>query len=347
MRPKDFYKDVRSSLDIGKPEVHVEIDRKRAADLGISVRTLAATIRAMVGGQDIASYQEGGSRYDVRLRLDEGDRDELQKLNLIQIRSASGHLIDLKNIARFRMVRVPVQIERRNRSRQISIFAMASPGIAVGILKDDMDDILANLELPPGYTTSYGGSSEQIEETVKAIGFAFGMALIAIYMILASQFNSFGQPLVIMLTAPLSFVGAFASLYIFGADLSLFAQIGLIALMGLVMKNGILLVDYANQIRADVPTSYEAMLSAGKLRLRPVLMTAFSTIAGMVPVAFATSDGAEFRNALGLIIIGGLTSSTFLTLLVVPVAYTLYDDALKNFSRLRTSVSKRISMLTP
>jgi hydrophobic/amphiphilic exporter-1 (mainly G- bacteria), HAE1 family len=220
---------------------------------------------------------------------------------------------------------------------------MAPAGVAVGILKADMDNIIAGLELPSGYSIGYEGTSEQIEEIGRAILFAFGMALIALYMILASQFNSFGQPLVIMVTAPLSFIGAFASLYIFNAELSMFAQIGLVALMGLVMKNGILLVDYANQVRPEGLSAYNAMLKAGQLRLRPVLMTAFSTICGMIPVAFSTSDGAEFRTALGIIIIGGMSSSTFLTLLVVPVAYTYYDDLISTSRRLSVSVSQKLS----
>ncbi len=345
MHRKPFYKDVRTTFDLGKPEVHVEIDRKRAADLGISVRALASTIRASVGGQDIATFQQGGSRYDVRLRLDEDYRDKLSKLNMIQVRNNRGELIDIASVAKFRIQRVPVEIGRRNRARQIGIFAMAPAGVAVGILKEDMDDILARLDLPPGYAVGYEGTSEQIEETGRAIAFAFVMALVALYMILASQFNSFGQPMVIMLTAPLSFIGAFTSLYIFKAELSLFAQIGLIALMGLVMKNGILLVDYANQVRGQGMSAREAMFNAGQLRLRPVLMTAFSTISGMIPVAFSTSDGAEFRNALGIIIIGGLGSSTMLTLLVVPVSYTLYDDLLKNLRQISSWIQRSVNRL--
>ena len=166
-----------------------------------------------------------------------------------------------------------------------------------------------------------------MKENQQAIGFAFMVALVALYMILASQFNSFVQPVIIMLTAPLSFVGAFIALKLSGLELTMFAQIGLLALMGLVMKNGILLVDYANHLKAETGSSREAMLGAGPVRLRPVLMTAFSTIFGMIPVAFSVSQGAEFRNAMGFLVIGGLASSTFLTLLVVPAAYTLVDDA--------------------
>ncbi len=340
MNKRDFYNDVRTTFDMGKPEVHVEIDRQRAADLGISVRDLASTISATVGGQDIATYQEAGERFDVRIRLEEDNRDELNKLKMIQVRNSNGELIDVSNVATFRIARVPVQINRRNRSRQISIFAMAPAGVAIGILKEDMDNIIAGVDLPPGYSIGYEGSSEEMEEIGRAIVFAFAMALVALYIILASQFNSFGQPMVIMLTAPLSFIGAFASLYVFNGELSLFAQIGLVALMGLVMKNGILLVDYANQVRLEGLSAYDAMITAGQLRLRPVLMTAFSTICGMIPVAFSTSDGAEFRSALGLIVIGGLSSSTALTLVVVPVAYTLYDDLLNNFKRLPELIAK-------
>ena len=153
------------------------------------------------------------------------------------------------------------------------------------------------------------------------------MALLVIYMILASQFNSFVQPLIIMLCAPLAFIGAFLAVYIEGAGLSMFAQIGLVVLMGLVMKNGILIVEYANQFRAENMSAREAMLKAAPLRLRPILMTALSTVFGMLPVALSVSDGAEWRRPMGVLVIGGLMSSTFLTLLIVPVAYTLVADA--------------------
>ncbi|MFT7247192.1 MAG: HAE1 family hydrophobic/amphiphilic exporter-1, partial [Candidatus Azotimanducaceae bacterium] len=182
---------------------------------------------------------------------------------------------------------------------------------------------------------------EQIIKSAQAIGFAFVLAIVALYIILSSQFNSFGQPLVIMVTAPLSFVGAFALLYFLDGELSLFAQIGLIALMGLVMKNGILIVDFANQNLAKGLPVREAIEDAARERLRPVLMTACSTIFGMLPVAFSTSDGAEFRTALGMIIIGGMTSSTFLTLLVVPAAYIQYHKILGLPRFVISSISKQ------
>ncbi len=342
MSQSGLFRDIDSSHELGKPEVHVEIDRERAADLGITVRDLATTIRATVGGVDVTTFQQDASRYDVRLRLAEENRDQLSKLELIQVRSRTGELADLANIASFEVASGPVQINRRNRARQIGIFANAPPGVATGTVIAEMDEIVADIDLPAGYTARYQGMSEQTQESLQAIIFAFILALVILYMILASLFNSFGQPIVIMMTAPLSFIGAFAALVLFKGELSLFVQIGLVALMGLVMKNGILLVDYANQSRNEHTNAYDAMIQAGQMRLRPVLMTAFSTIFGTIPVAFSTSDGAEFRNPLGIIIIGGMFSSTMLTLLVVPVVYTLYDDIIRIYLRVANSVRARL-----
>ena len=328
------FKDIRRSYETGKPELQVEIDRDRAADLGISAKDLASVIQATVGGVDVSSYQEGGTRYDVRIRLEEENRDQIEKLNLIQVLSSDQTLIDIASVVNFHVADGPLQIDRMNRSRQISVYANAPPNVATGIVKAEMDKLLEETEFPPGYAYKYEGMSEQIVESAKAIGFALLMAIVALYVILASQFNSFGQPLVIMMTAPLSFVGAFAMLYFLGAELSLFAQIGIVALMGLVMKNGILIVDFANQSQVNGMPARLAIENAGKDRLRPVLMTACSTVFGMVPVAFSTADGAEFRNALGIIIIGGMSSSTLLTLFVVPTAYTFYDDIMFGIDRL-------------
>ncbi len=327
MRASGMFADVQSSFEAGKPEVQVAIDRRRAADLGVSMRTLAESVRALVGGTDVTTYEEFGSRYDVRVRLEEDQRNDVTKLEMIQIRAADGQLIDIANLAQFDIDAGPAQITRQNRSRSIMIMANTPQGVSLGPATDKLEEIIAEVGLPAGYIWSAEGEAKRMKENQQAIGFAFMVALAALYMILASQFNSFVQPIIIMLTAPLSFVGAFIALKISGLELTMFAQIGLLALMGLVMKNGILLVDYANQLREQTGSAREAMLGAGPVRLRPVLMTAFSTICGMIPVAFSVSQGAEFRNAMGFLVIGGLASSTFLTLLVVPAAYTLMDDA--------------------
>ncbi len=339
MKRSEMYMDIKSTFELGKPEVQVLIDRRRASDLGISIRNIASTVRATIGGTDVTTFEEFGSRYNVRARMEESYRDDLSKFGLLQIRAANGTLIDFRSVAEVVIASGPAQIDRLNRSRKISVLGNAPAGLAVGDLINKMDEIISDLDLASGYEASYQGASEQIGETIKAILFAFGLALVALYMILAGQFNSFSQPIVIMATAPLSFVGAFTLLALTGAELSLFAQIGMVALMGLVMKNGILLVDYANQAVERGKTLEDAMIEAGQLRLRPVLMTAFSTIFGMVPIALATSDGAEFRTAMGIIVIGGLLSSTLLTLFVVPTVYTLFGDAQSMPGRIKQRIT--------
>ncbi len=333
MREAGIFRDIKTSFEEGKPEVQVIIDRVRAADLSVPVRTLADTVRALVGGVDVATFEELGQRYDVRVRLEEDQRHELHQLELIQVRASDSELIDLANLATFNIEAGPAQIDRENRARKISIFANTGPGVAMGTATDEFERIIAQARVPDGYTVSAQGRAQRMKETGQAIAFAFMLALVALYMILASQFNSFTQPMIIMLTAPLSFVGAFIAIWLAGETMTMFAQIGLLALMGLVMKNGILLIDYANQAHESGMSARDAMREAGPVRLRPVLMTALSTICGMIPVAMSVSQGAEFRNGMGFLVIGGLTSSTALTLVVVPVAYTLMADARHGVSR--------------
>lgn len=327
MRASPTFVDVNTSYEVGKPELQVHIDRQRSADLGISVDRLAGTVRALVGGLDAATYEEGGQRYDVRVRLEEHQRDDLAKLGLLQVASSGGALVDLDNVARLEVGLGPVEIQRMDRSRMIAVSASNSRTVTLGAADAELKELVAEKQFPAGYSGRAEGAIKIMAENVAAIGTAFGMALLVIYMILASQFNSFVQPLIIMLCAPLAFIGAFLAVYLEGAGLSMFAQIGLIVLMGLVMKNGILIVEYANQFRDDGMSARAAMLKAAPLRLRPILMTALSTVFGMLPVALSVSDGAEWRRPMGILVIGGLMSSTFLTLLIVPVAYTLVADA--------------------
>ena len=338
MRASTLFVDTALSFEPGKPEIQVFVDRERSADLGVPLRPLAATIRTLVGGVEVAQFEEAGRRYAVRVRLEADQRDELYEMKRIQVRSVSGRLVDLTSVADLKVDSASARINRRDRARNVTISANTTEGVALGTAVDRLDEIVAEIGLPAGYKGSHEGSAKKMQETAQAVVFAFMLALAALYMILASQFNSFTQPAVIMLSAPLSFVGAFAALSLSGMALSIWAQIGLIALMGLVMKNGILLVDYANQLRAEGADARSAMLKAGPVRLRPVLMTAFSTIFGMIPVALANSDAAEFRNPMGVLVIGGLSSSTLLTLLVVPVAYTLLADSQVATTRLLSQV---------
>ncbi len=327
MRKSGLFTDIQSSFEAGRPEIQIVVDRLRAGDLGVSARTLAITTRTVIGGVEAGTFESNGKRYDIRVRMKEDQRQNIRQLELIQVRAENGRLMDLVSLADIKYATGSAQVDRLDRARKISILANGALGVALGTSTEKFDELIAKRPLPQTMTGSYEGGARRMKETKKTILFAFMLALIALYMVLASQFNSFSQPFVIMLTAPLSFSGAFAALYFAGQDLSLFAQIGLIALMGIVMKNGILLVDRANQLQSEGATPKEAILTAGPERLRPVLMTAFAAIFGMLPVALATSDGAEWRNAMGFIIIGGLSSSTLLTFVVVPAAYVLLAES--------------------
>ncbi|HAH08781.1 MAG TPA: AcrB/AcrD/AcrF family protein [Alphaproteobacteria bacterium] len=330
-----FFTDARSSYEPGKPEVQISVDRARAADQGVAARSLATTVRALVGGVDAGTYEELGDRYDVRVRLQEDQRNDPAKLAQLQVRNQTGGLTELSSIADFTVAEGPAQINRRDRARTITIIANLPPGVALGTATNELQSIVREVNLGPGYAGIFTGQAERMKESAAAIGFAFVLAMVALYMILASQFDRFFQPLIVMLTAPLSFVGAFAALAFSGFELTLFAQIGMIALMGLVMKNGILLVDYANTARQERGLDAKAAIAeAGPRRMRPVLMTQLATVFGMIPVAISVSQGAEFRNGMGVLIIGGILSSTFLTLLIVPVAYSLMDDGARLVSRL-------------
>jgi HAE1 family hydrophobic/amphiphilic exporter-1 len=326
MRAAGGFADVYLSYETGKPEIALDITRERAADLGVPALQIGRTVSALYAGYKAASFEEAGERYDVRVQVSPEYRDDLDKLDLVRVRAPSGALVPLRNLATPRIGEGPVQIDRESRTRAITVYANLT-GKAAGDADAEIVEFARELELAPGYDFEAVGPSKRLRETTSAVLFAFGLSLVAIYMILAAQFDSFVHPFTIMLSAPLSFIGAFASVWLSGYSLDVMGQIAFLMLMGIVMKNGILLVDYTNTLRGRGLGLREAVLEAGPARMRPVLMTAVSTIFGMLPVAFGQGDGSEWRSPMGVVAIGGLVTSTLLTLLVVPVVYTLVDDA--------------------
>jgi len=333
MRQAGGYADLHLSYETGKPEIALEITRARAADLGVPALQIGRTIAAMLSGYKATTFEELGERYDVRVQVEPEYRDDPSKLDLLRVRAPSGALVPIRNLVTPRIGSGPVQIDRDNRTRSITVYGNLEEK-AAGTADEEVVRFGKDLGIKGDYDIEPIGPSMRLREMKVAIAFAFTVALIAIYMILASQYNSFIHPLTIMVSAPLSFIGAFAAIAITNSRLDVMAQISFLTLMGIVMKNGILLVDYTNTLRARGLTLYDAVLEAGPTRMRPVLMTAVSTIFGMLPVALSNGDGCELRNAMGIIAIGGLTTSTFLTLLVVPVIYTLLDDAASFVARL-------------
>jgi hydrophobic/amphiphilic exporter-1 (mainly G- bacteria), HAE1 family len=322
------YRDLDTTYEFGKPEVNVYVKREEAADLGVDPLTVASTIRALVGGHDIARFREGGDRYDISVRLTESQRDAPALLRLLTVRNNRGRLISLENVARVVEEPGPVQIDRYNRARQITV--LANLNREEKVLGEAVAEVSAWLDaqnLPPGYTYGFAGLADLMDESFYYLLQALLLAVLIIYMVLAAQFESFVHPFTIMLALPLSIVGAVGALVLTGLTMNIYTMIGIILLMGLVAKNGILLVDYTNTLRErDGMARDAALLKAGPTRLRPILMTTLTLIFGMLPLAVGSGAGAETRQPMATAIIGGLITSTLLTLIVVPVVYTILDD---------------------
>jgi len=322
--------DVDTSLEAGKPELKVFIDRDKAADLGVSVASIAEAVNLLISGEvDVTKYkdEQRGRRYDVRVRLNAADRTNPDDLGNIYVRAKDGRLVQLANVVRIQEGGGPSVINRVDRQRAINIFASLE-GKPLGQAIGELNAISAKI-LPLDYIPKYKGMAETMGESFQYLIFALILGVIMAYMILAAQFESFLHPVTVLLSMPLSFIGAFGALLLTGKTLSIFSFIGLILLMGLVKKNAILLVDYTNTLRERGMPKREAIIQAGPVRLRPILMTTFAMVFGMLPVALALGEGAETRSPMGIAVIGGLLTSLFLTLVVVPVAYDLFDDLLE------------------
>ncbi|MFQ3574591.1 MAG: efflux RND transporter permease subunit, partial [Thermodesulfovibrionales bacterium] len=315
--------------------VKVYIDRDKAADLGVDIATVAETVNILIGGEmDVTKYKDEtkGRRYDVRARLYPENRDNPDDVGRLLVRSKDGRMVELANIVYIKEGGGPSVINRVDRQRAVTLFANLE-GKPLGQAKDELDSIAAKI-LPPDYTTAYKGAADLMGESFFYLLFALILGVIMAYMILASQFESFIHPITVLLSMPFSFIGAFGALLITGNTLNIFSFIGLILLMGLVKKNAILLVDYTNTLRARGMQRRDAILKAGPVRLRPILMTTFAMILGMMPIAIGIGEGAETRAPMAITTIGGLITSLLLTLIVVPVAYDLFDEWGNKMARL-------------
>lgn len=326
--------DIDTSIEAGKPELSVLIDREKATDMGVSVSAVTEAVNLLMSGEvDVTKFKDTakGRRYDVRMRLDAKDRMSPSDIGRLYVRSAEGKLVRLSDIVTVEEAGGPSSISRKDRQRTIWIFANLE-GKPLGEAMQEIDAISARI-LPPGYTTGYTGEAEEMGKSFKYLMFALLLGILLAYMVLASQFESLLHPVTILLSMPLSFIGAFTALLIFGKSLSIVSLIGLVLLMGLVKKNAILLVDFTNTLRKRGLSRREAILQAGPIRLRPILMTTFAMIFGMLPVALGLGEGADLRAPMGITLIGGLLTSLFLTLAVVPAAYDLFDDWKENIVR--------------
>ncbi|HMO13025.1 MAG TPA: efflux RND transporter permease subunit [Pirellulaceae bacterium] len=319
--------DINLTYDSTKPEISVIPDRDRAADLGIDIEKIGRAVQTMVGGRPVSTFEDGSESFDVRVRLAEADRNRADAIGLLPVRTRDERIVEFRSVAEIIEGTGPVQIDRQNRQRQITIMANLEKTKPLGAAIADTVAIEAAIGLPPGVTSAFTGAGDMMAESFASMLFALVLAIILIYMVLASQFESFIHPVTIMLSVPLSIGGALGALALTGLTLNIFSMIGMVMLMGLVTKNAILLVDYTNLLRRERGLEKNAaLLAAGPVRLRPILMTAFSTIAGMIPIAIGLGTGSETRQPMGACVIGGMITSTFLTLVVIPVVYSLLDD---------------------
>jgi HAE1 family hydrophobic/amphiphilic exporter-1 len=333
MRATTGFVDVDSGAAMRRPEVRVRVDRQRAADLGVRAGDVATALRTMVGGEPVSKLRVGDEQYDVWLRLDPADRDSVAALAKLPLRGRDG-LVRLESIGRFERDRSPAQITRLNRVRQIDVGANLA-GLPLGAGVDRVKSMVATLDLPPGYEVVFGGRAKLFDETMRNLLGALLLSLLFMYMVLAAQFESFLHPITILLSLPLSLPFALLSLILLDDTLNIYSAFGVFMLFGIVKKNGILQVDFTNQlIRSGIPRN-EAIIRANVTRLRPILMTTLTLIAGMIPIALGRGPGAAPRASMAHVIIGGQALSLLITLLIVPVAYSLFDDAGQLLSRLR------------
>ncbi|NUO20042.1 efflux RND transporter permease subunit [bacterium] len=323
--------DVDTDYRIGVPELRIEPDRARCADLGISVEDVATAINTLVGGERVGKYSAGGRRVDVRMRLMADQRRSVQDISRLRVRSRSGELIPLSTLIKYEELPALQAITRKDRERAITVFA----NVAAGHSQQEAIEFVEKLtdELPTGYRTMLSGSSVAFKESFAGLVFALIMGILVAYMVLASQFNSLSHPLTILTILPLSVVGAAAALLIAGKTLNIFSMIGLLLLMGIVKKNSIILVDYANQRRTGNISASDAMKLAGPIRLRPILMTSIATMMAALPPALGLGAGTEIRTPMAIAVIGGVFVSTALSLYVVPSFYVKLEDWLSALKR--------------
>jgi multidrug efflux pump len=323
--------DIDTDYQVGMPELRIVPDRARAADLGVSVEEVATTINALVGGVRSGKYSTGGRRIDIRTRLLANQRTRPEDLSRLRVRTSSGVLVPLSSLVREEERPALQSVTRRDRERAISVYGNVAPGKSQSEALQYIESI--SKDLPPGYRAVFGGSSVAFRESMGQLIFALILGIMVAYMVLASQFNSFLHPVTVLSILPLSIAGAAFALLITGKTLNIFSMIGLLLLLGIAKKNSIILVDYAVQKQNEGMSAHDAMLMAGPVRLRPIMMTSIATLMAAIPPALALGPGAETRGPMAVAIIGGLVISTALSLLVVPAFFVVADRVKTKFTK--------------
>ncbi len=327
--------DIDSSLVVGKPELSVNIDRKRAADLGVSVVDIANSLRILVGGEKVTDYYENGEQYEVHLRADLPFRNDKSVISRMTVPSSTLGSVSLDQVVTFNNSAGPAQITRQDRRRNVLLQCNVLPGYGQQEIANQVGKIIQDLHMPPGYESGATGNSRELGKAFLAFVTAFLLAFVFMYLILAAQFESWVHPATILIALPLTLPFALMALAIFHQSLNIFSVLGILVLFGVVKKNGILQVDHTNQLRARGMNRYDAIIAANRDRLRPILMTTFAFVAGMFPLVISSGTGAATNRTIGFAVIGGQTLSLLLTLLATPVFYSIFDDITEGWKRIR------------
>ncbi|MBA2334556.1 MAG: efflux RND transporter permease subunit, partial [Blastocatellia bacterium] len=318
--------DVDSTLISGKPEVQLEVDRATAADLGVRVGDVSQALNTLVAGQEATTFNEGNEQYEVRVRAINAYRSDVEGLKRLIVPSSKSGLVSLDRLVKVSEGTGPSSIERTNRQRQVTLLANTKPGGSATSITGEIDAFVRDLNLPSGYTTGYVGQSKELGKSLYYFALAITLSFIFMYIVLAAQFESFIHPVTILLTLPLSIPFGILSLLLFGQTVNIFSGLGLLLLFGVVKKNAILQIDHTNTLRSRGMNRYDAIIQANRDRLRPILMTTIALVAGMLPLVVSSGAGAGTNRSIGVLVVGGQTLCLLLTLLAVPVFYSIFDD---------------------
>jgi multidrug efflux pump len=322
LRENPGFTDLDTDMRLNQPEFEVEIDRNRVADLGLDISVVGRTLETLLGGRNVSKFQIGSEQYDVTVALPPAERTSPETLSRIFVRGKNGEMVQLSNIVKARLDVAPRDLRRFNQLRAITIEANLAPGFTLGDAIAAVNQAAAEV-LPEGTLTDLTGQAREFRDASSNLLLVFVMALAFIYLVLAAQFESFRDPVMIMVSVPLSMTGALAALWFTGGTLNVYSQIGLVTLIGLITKHGILIVDFANKLQQEGTERGAAIIEAARLRLRPILMTTAAMVLGAIPLALAAGAGAESRQQIGWVIVGGMSFGTLLTLYVVPCVYAV------------------------
>lgn len=327
MKQDPIYRDPDTSIEVGNPEIRVTIDRTRAADLGVRAGDVAQALNILSAGQIVSTYSEGSEQFDVVVRAEEAYRRDRTNFRYFTVASSNGGIVDLERVVKINEGTAPSSINRLNRQRQVTVSAGLPPNASESDAVSKMQTIAADLKMPAEYLTGVTGQSKELQKAYDSFLYAFLLSFVFMYLILAAQFESFIHPVTILLTLPLAVPFALLSTAIAGQTLNIFSALGILLLFGIVKKNAILQIDHTNTLRARGLNRYDAIIQANRDRLRPILMTTIALVAGMIPLVLGSGAGAATNRSIGILVVGGQSMCLLLTLLAVPVFYSLFDDA--------------------